>query len=426
MLFETKLNAAEIPRLMQDIASIAPYSLWKKRLDVLEVEQNKNPLLQAYFNHEFYIERSYDAVHRYHKTTGRYPEIDEQNYELFSFLATLKLVYERLTAKGQARIRGSVRDGLGDKKGISPFAAELRTAVQLMLNGFDVQFTDLEGIDRFDFLVAKGDIAVEIDCKAPSGDVGRQIHGWRFRELANQLTPVLQELVDEGRGHLVKVLLPGNLYGDVKLERALTERIAAAARSRVGVTSVADFSLTILPFELARTPFEIKPRVSEEDLAAFLSQRFTLHNVNAVYRASTGKGVAILVIQSARPDRVVEGIYRQLRESANFQFSGSRPAVLCVQLRAMNAAQLQNVAEEPRNGLAAIATRLFGRDTRRHLAGISFVATAGQLTISRSISEGMLHTGHQDVGAAYVFRNPANPSASLMGVMFGNAGGFNQ
>jgi hypothetical protein len=426
MLFETKLNSAEIPQLMQDIAKIAPHSLWRRRIEAFESEQKKNPLLEVYFNHEFVIERSYGAVCRYHKATGRYPDIDERNYDLFSFLATVKLVHERLTAKGQVRLRGSVRDGLGDKKGLSPFATELRTAVQLMLNGFDVQFTDLEGIDRFDFLVSKGDIAAEVDCKAPSGDVGRQIHGWRFRELANELTPVLRELVDDGGGHLVKLVLPGNLHGDVQFERDLAKQAATAARRRGGVVSNAAFCLTFFPFEVATSPFETNLRVSNEDLAIFLSQYFGLQNVNTVCRSSPGKGAAILVIQSEKPDRVVDGIYRQLRGSAYNQFSGSRPAVLCVQLRDMNAAQLHHVAEEPRNGLAAIATKLFDHDARKHIAGVSFVATSGTLTTSRSISNAMLRTSRQDVGAAYVFRNAANPSSSVMGAMFGNAGGSSQ
>jgi len=423
MLFEPKLNEAEIPRLMQGIAKFAPYGLWKKRIKWLEEKIQQNPLLTDYFDREFLIERSYDVAHCYHEVTGRYPDVSEKNYELYSFLATALLVYERLTEKGQYRLRGSIRGGLRDRKGLSPFVTELRTASQLMTQGFDVKFTDLEGIDRFDFLVSKGGLIIEIDCKAPSGDVGRQIHGWRFRSLANELIPALQNFVNLGGGHLVEVLLQGNLHGDVQYERRLAGQIAGALRGSNGSISIDGFRVSLASFEISDSPFRANSGISDNLLRDFLLARFNLENANAVSRFSPGRGAAILVIRSEKSDHVVDGIYRQLRDSANSQFSAHRPAALCVQLRDMTATQLRNLAKEPINGLAGIATRLFSGDSRGHLAGVSFVATSGSMTMSRSISDGMMHTSHRDIGTAYTFRNPTNPSADVMGAMFGDIGG---
>jgi hypothetical protein len=423
MLFEPKLNATEIPRIMKAVARIAPFGYWKKRIAALEQETQQNPLLINYFDQEFRIERSYGAAHQYHRVTGRYPDISDDNYELFSFLAMLEQVHERLTEKGQSRLSGSIRDGLRDKKGLSPLATELRTASQLMAQGFDVQFTDLEDIARFDFLISKGEIAIEIDCKAVSGDIGRQIHGWRLRWLANELMPVLQELVDLGEGHLVEILLQGNLHGDIQYERSLARQIGVALRRNNGSTSKEGFSISFYLFDINDSPFATSSRIADDFIRNFVLKKFNLQNVNAVTRYSPGLGAVILVIRSEKPDHVVEGIYRQLRDSANRQFSTRRPAVLCVQLRDMTATQLHNLHKESINGLREIATRLFHGDNRSHLAGLSFVATSGTMSMSRSISDGMLHTSHQDIGAAYTFGNPGNPSAKVIGAMFGGAGG---
>ena len=71
-----------------------------------------------------------------------------------------------------------------------------------------------------------------------------------------------------------------------------------------------------------------------------MKEKFGLENVNAVFRWSAGKGAVILAIKSAVADKVVDGIYRQLKTSAKMQFSGRRPAMLYVQLRDFDANQL--------------------------------------------------------------------------------------
>jgi hypothetical protein len=100
-------------------------------------------------------------------------------------------------------------------------------------------------------------------------------------------------------------------------------------------------------------------------------------------------GAAVVVLQSEKPDTVVEGLYRQLRDSARRQFSGHRPAVLCVRLRDLSAPQLIALASERVNGLATVTTRLFAADDRAHLAGIKlFISLRGTHPISRKLNPG--------------------------------------
>lgn len=121
-----------------------------------------------------------------------------------------------------------------------------------------------------------------------------------------------------------------------------------------------------------------------------------------------------MAIKSAVADKVVDGIYRQLKTSAKMQFSGRRPAMLYVQLRDFDANQLTNLATASPNGLAVIATRLFSGADRSQLAGISFVALDGALTAKRFQFGDLLRTSYQNVGAAYVFANPKHPDADAV------------
>jgi hypothetical protein len=129
-------------------------------------------------------------------------------------------------------------------------------------------------------------------------------------------------------------------------------------------------------------------------------------NLNSVTYYEPGSGAVIVVMESERPDRVVDGIYRQLKDSAGRQFSGKRPAVLCVRLRDISASQLVSLANDKTNGLAMIATRLLHGGNRSHLAGISYISPSG--TVTRSAANAL-----QDRGTAYYFPNPKNPSDAV-------------
>jgi hypothetical protein len=411
MIFDQKLDVNAMPALISDIFRIAPYGLWKKRFSFFHEQEKRNPLLSEYFDNQFALERVFEAVRRYRNETGRYPGVDQVNYELFSFLALVKLVHERLSETGRFNLQSSIRDGLKDEKGLGPLATELRTSGQLMGRGFDVEFTDLEGRQRYDLLASNGELEIEIDCKAPSGDVGRRIHKSRFRAFANELMPSVRELAECGGGHLVHVTIPGNLHEDRKFERELLEEAIRVVQGKIrGEDEGPSSRVSVQTFEVAGSPFEGKGPVPLDIVSEFVKSQFGLEDVNAVCDWQPGHAAGIVSMQSIKKDRVVGGVYRQLKDSAQKQFSTRRPAMLCVQLREVTGPQLRELGKEPVNGLAAIATKLFSGDRRSHLACVSFVSPSGTPTRTRTIIPGgVLRTGLQDIGAAYTFANPKHP-----------------
>ena len=65
-------------------------------------------------------------------------------------------------------------------------------------------------------------------------------------------------------------------------------------------------------------------------MAGFVERAFNLKNVNAVCFWRPHLGAALLVIESKKTDRVVEGIYRQLKDSVSSQFlSNARLCFVC-------------------------------------------------------------------------------------------------
>ena len=129
-------------------------------------------------------------------------------------------------------------------------ASELRTASNLMGQGFDVDFTDLEGRARYDFLASRGELSIEIDCKAPSVDIGRQIHQRRFLRFASDLRSDLRDLAATGGGHLVHVTIPRNFHGDRAFENRLVRQTSEAIHSgSIGEESKEEVKISIKSFD---------------------------------------------------------------------------------------------------------------------------------------------------------------------------------
>jgi hypothetical protein len=149
------MHERDIPAVMKAVFRVASYKLWKRRWKEWAEQEKANPFLADYFDAQFRIERSFEVTYNYYLSHHKVPRLDSLGYELFSFLALLLGVHERLSAQGQARLSGSVRDALQNTTGLVPVEIELRVAAHLMRSGFDVEFTDLEGRERFDILATK-------------------------------------------------------------------------------------------------------------------------------------------------------------------------------------------------------------------------------------------------------------------------------
>ena len=132
MRFEQSMHERDIPAVMRAVFRITPYKLWKRRWKEWAEQEKANPFLTDYFDAQFRIERLFEVTYNYYLSHHKVPRLDALGYELFSFLALLLGVNTRLSAQGQARLAGSVRDVLQNTTGLVPVEVELRVAAHLM------------------------------------------------------------------------------------------------------------------------------------------------------------------------------------------------------------------------------------------------------------------------------------------------------
>ena len=145
-----------------------------KRVLAYEQNERKTPLLiTSHFRDNFPLECALAKARKDKKNTGRLPKGDEFDL-LYGFLISAQRIHAELPQAAISRFEGALRGALKDLSGLRPFAYELGIAAHLMRKKRDVEFADLCGTARFDFLARQDNVEIEVECKTTSGDTGRR------------------------------------------------------------------------------------------------------------------------------------------------------------------------------------------------------------------------------------------------------------
>jgi hypothetical protein len=154
--------------------------------------------------------------------------------------------------------------------------------------------------------------------------------------------------------------------------------------------------------------------ITADVVQSFLSERLGLGPRHAFTYGEPYRCCFVVILESRKKDKVAEGIYRQLKESAISQFSQREPAVIGVKLSDITRAELQELGSSgsySRNALQEIAHRLFDSTDRSFLHTLVFTPV-GQAQRERTIENGRITQFVTDTGPCYVFRNPNNSMCS--------------
>jgi hypothetical protein len=398
------IQEEELPDRFRRVFKIAGKDAWHRRAQDLAERERQNPFLTDYLDDRYAIERSLSRALEHLDRLGKFPPVrgarGAKYFELYSFIHTLSIVYPRLSPKGQSRVRGYVRNGLKSDEGLAPFAHELAVVTQLWTVDFEVEFTDAESRARFDILARKDDLELEVDCKAASADIGRQIHRRRVIELFGRIRPALENLLQKGGGRTIDIIFPGALHG---AERYMNDLASAVRHSIVEEKSIAIPGIAEISIGAFNLPEELTPF----DPASAAQRWLGRSNAHAICMGRPGEAAVVAAVSSRKPDRVADGIYRALKQSAERQFSGTRPALLAIRLLDLTMVQLRELASNPSGGLGAICNRLFGGERRSHIFGVAFVSPADTLTES----VGADRIDISDRGTALLFRRGDHPLA---------------
>jgi hypothetical protein len=189
MQFDTELDVGYAPVLLDRFLSIIGRDPWIKRYRSLREQIRANPLLTPYVADAHGVEM---RLGQFLEENRRPDFATPRDYGLFSFMAPVVSLHERLTSAGKRRVEGALRGGLNTHDGLRSLKSEIETATHLVRRGFDVTPNDIEQGGGFDFLVARDGIELEVECKTASGDLGRQVHRRRMMELSWQVWPVIR------------------------------------------------------------------------------------------------------------------------------------------------------------------------------------------------------------------------------------------
>ncbi len=412
MYFEPQAVPAEIVPLFRRFVTITTWKPWKARLAALEQQVTSNPLLREYFAERYSLELEIGRIHRILRRDGKIGlPATYQESGVLSFVATAARVHQRLSPQGQRRLAGMLRSGLDAEHGLTSFQHEMGIATHLMAQGFDVTFSDIQSGGGFDMLAEREGTEMEVECKTFSGDLGRKIHRRRLYQLGGHVLPPMVAALDRRPGgQFARILLTGRLQGTDQQLRNIHERLAKVLQDGRSDPAQEPCAVEYRTFSLAGSPFEtMEPETLEREVVRqYIEREFGLPIGNVMMLFRPSHGAVVIAVESLQKDAVMPGLVRQLKQSVKHQFTGARPAVICVKFSDITEQELLEIGEQYRSGQPSalqIATNyLLNRDAWRHVHTLAYFAP-GHLTMSRAVDDQSVTRSVQEQGQAYVFTN---------------------
>lgn len=284
------------------------------------------------------------------------------------FAGTVVELQERLGPRGRVRLQGRLRDAL--KSTFSGLYLELDLAIELLQQGFDVTFPDLEADAPWDLSFVRDGIAGELECKSLSADAGRKIHRKDFYRFVDSLRGLLLKRIEAGSREIIVITLDDRLLPDVRSQGLLRSSTARM---------LTDDTLTTLT--------ENGFRIDREPLNKVAPSKLTgnIDDLNPLWQETYGGNChvagpltqtlgCVIVVRSMREDDPSRAQLDALKKAAS-QLSGKTPGFIAVQHEEVTP---QDLAQRPlRRKAAILAMALFHSDGGEHIAAIHHSAFNG-------------------------------------------------
>lgn len=413
MRFSVEIRDTEVADLLEALMQITGTEPWERRFQWLQRELSENPLMEDWLRERCAIEWTMREILSDSTLKPNQPfKLQTQaQYELIAFAASAVRCHEQLSESGRRRLRGVLLDGLKEDKGLLSIQHELATAIHLMSRGFDVEFQDMEHGGGVDFVARKDDVEIEVECKMFSADLGRKIHRRRSATLFKRLAEVLAETYNSAtRGLIVVVTIPDRLTPAPAQHREIETAVRRGLLQGDALTQTEHCTVRTWDFPISDSPFrKSREEISRDEIDQFVRVRTGRSNANLMILFSPSKRAVILSLASAKQDEVLDGMRRQLRDAAKGQFSGTRPAMLAVQLHALTAdqlislGQLDSSSRSAATGLQIMTSDFLQRPSSAHVHTIVYRSHA---VIGSDALAGTVRAA----GPSYLIKNRNHPS----------------
>lgn len=286
-------------------------------------------------------------------------------------------VHKRLTAAAKAVLEGRIRDSMKAENGFSGLYLEFETARRLMDAGFEIEFSDLESIARYDLKFWNCRVEGEVEYKSLSADAGRKIHRKDFYRFLDSISPDLVPRIESGANEIILITLDDRLpadHGSQSQLRSVTQRL------------LRDPDVTTLQggfFTVARETLSKRPPVLPPSIKQFYEECRSVYGDNCHVSGVLTENAACLVgMRSKREDDHSKPILDALKKAAT-QFSCTRPASIAVQFDDIEPTDLLSVHLPRRTGL--LSYHLFHRCAADHVLATHFAPYRGLTATSGNI-----------------------------------------
>ncbi|MDQ0652383.1 hypothetical protein [Pseudomonas cedrina] len=337
ILIPTDIN--HITDHINQFIALAGHKLWYKRVDLLNKELD-SPFLAKIVSDYHWLEMAISfQAEVLAKENRLIPElIDASILTALNFAAFTVEVHAKLSDTGKKVLEGRLRDCLKSETGFAPLYLELDLAQRLMNSGYDVQFTDLEGLSQFDLFFSREDSSGEMECKSLSADAGRQIHRKDFYRFMESISPALALHRQQDRQEALLITLKARLSPNVQQQLELLRNTISALKNETHLLiEHPEFKIDRISYSELFLSGRASP--DESDLYAACQKAYgpNIHVAGAL----TEKGGCLIVMRSQKDDDPSKPMLDAMRK-AGTQFSGQRPAYIAIQQHGIEHSKLMS------------------------------------------------------------------------------------
>jgi hypothetical protein len=381
--FDPNIDASPrtVTNIVRAAVAIGTPNAWREKDEQCRAIVERNPMMRGYVEQRFELATTIAAMaRRARRGFSLSPRrLSDPEVRALNFATALVRLHENVAPRAKSQIESRLAGALNDKGStdLPAIEFELQALVNLMHRGVEVECAELEGTANFDFLARKDGLAVAIECKTFSTDIGRKIHAEKMHRLGGFLLDDLRREVSAGLTALIEIVIPDRLGGDLS---AIAKCAGEAIRTRSTRALARTCTVDLRPFSLFDSPFYEPNNLSEDTVRDFVSTKFGLENKSIMLFGQAKQGVLIILVRSERPDAVRAGMQDRLKR-ATTQLPDDRPAVISAQLLDMAGPELIELRDASRTTnrrteMRALLEWLFGSESRKHIHSVSFSGVA--------------------------------------------------
>lgn len=410
----TELHTHTAPDVYRKFAEEVGERHWRQRVSKISADIKANPFLAEYLRAEneiaFALAHAGDLFARY----GGFPDMSPQTQALYPALA---FAGQMLSIMGSGtrvqadRLRGRVRGALENPNDMRGLRLELGVATHFTRRGYRLEWPEMTlGEGTFDLLVpGLGRSGLEVECKSISEVKGRPVHrreALEFFRVAWHELEALRKNLPTGLSVVVTVMdKPPRSHADrTQLSREVKRQIHLGR----GVTLSDGTDIRIEGFDIAGSGIHVLRNDRRPELMHRIIGNVTrTNNREGVVFGTDAGGALVLVLQSARPDKMLDATYRTLSDAAKYQLTGTKAGLLIAGLDGLDGEQLLSIAaqdldpKQPGTKLAIEVSKFLSSEHRDHVTGVGiFSRSAVSPTVDAVVDSG---------GTAYYFPRKESP-----------------